>query len=137
MTKFKSQCLYIIRIKYWNASGSGSPPSLIPAHWNIGILHSKQAKMRKDMQQSIYLRDLSAIFLKFLCAICMYASVDTEHFYHPSLAQCLLRKESKIWAFLAWRVSFREPQKQENKINYNAAIFGMKNKKRNIFYEKN
>ena len=38
ITKFKSQGLYIIRIKYWNASGSGSrsPPSLIPALWNIG-----------------------------------------------------------------------------------------------------
>ena len=34
-------------------SGSGSPPSLIPAHWNIGILHYKQAKLRKDMQHSV------------------------------------------------------------------------------------
>ena len=31
----------------------GSPPSLIPAHWNIGILHYKQAKRRKDMQHSV------------------------------------------------------------------------------------
>ena len=31
----------------------GSPPSLIPAHWNIGILHYKQAKLRKDMQHSV------------------------------------------------------------------------------------
>ena len=38
MTKSKSQGLHIIRIKYWNASGSGPPPSLILAHWNIGIL---------------------------------------------------------------------------------------------------
>ena len=53
MTKFKSQGLHIIRIKYWNASGSDSPPSLIPAHWNIGILHYKQAKRRKDMQHSV------------------------------------------------------------------------------------
>ena len=29
------------------------PPSLIPAHWNIGILHYKQAKLRKDMQHSV------------------------------------------------------------------------------------
>ena len=53
MTKFKSQVLYI---KYWNASGSGSgtPPSLIPTLWNIGILHFKQAKLRKDMQHSVW-----------------------------------------------------------------------------------
>ena len=43
ITKFKSQGLYIIRIKYWNAGGFGNPPSLIPALWNIGILLHKQA----------------------------------------------------------------------------------------------
>ena len=29
------------------------PPSLIPAHWNIGILYYKQTKLRKDMQHSV------------------------------------------------------------------------------------
>ena len=53
MTKFKSQGFHIIRIKYRNASGSGPPPSLIPTLWNIGLLHYKQAKLRKDMQQSV------------------------------------------------------------------------------------
>ena len=43
ITKFKSQGLYTIRIKFWNASGSGSPPSLIPSLCNIGILLHKQA----------------------------------------------------------------------------------------------
>ena len=43
ITKFKSQGLHIKRIKCWNASGSGSPPSLIPALCNIGILLHKQA----------------------------------------------------------------------------------------------
>ena len=38
ITKFKSQGLYIIKIKYWNASGSGFPSSLIPALWDMGIL---------------------------------------------------------------------------------------------------
>ena len=47
MTKSKSQGLHIIRIKYWNASGSGSPPSFIPAPWNIGILLHKQATLGK------------------------------------------------------------------------------------------
>ena len=30
------------------------PPSLIPTLWNIGILLHKQAKLRKDMQHSVY-----------------------------------------------------------------------------------
>ena len=47
MTKFKSQALYVIRIKYWKAGGSGNPPSLIPALWNIGILLNKQATQTK------------------------------------------------------------------------------------------
>ena len=54
MPKFKSKCLYIIRINYWNASGSGFPPFLIPALWNIGILHHKKAKLRNNMRQSVY-----------------------------------------------------------------------------------
>ena len=50
ITKFKSQGLYTIKIKYWNASGSGFPPSLIPALRNISILHYKKAKLRKHLQ---------------------------------------------------------------------------------------
>ena len=49
MTKLKSQGLYIIITKYWNASGSGSPPSLILTLKNIGILLHKPTKLRKDM----------------------------------------------------------------------------------------
>ena len=41
MTKFKSQALHIIAIKYWKASGSGNPPSLIPALRKIAILGLK------------------------------------------------------------------------------------------------
>ena len=43
ITKFKSQGLYTIKLKYWNANGSGFPPSLIPALWNIDVLLHKQA----------------------------------------------------------------------------------------------
>ena len=43
MTEFKSQALHTTRIKYWKASGSGNPPSLIPALWKVGILLHKQA----------------------------------------------------------------------------------------------
>ena len=49
MTKFKSQGLHTIRIKYWNGSGSGSPHSLIPALCNIGILLHKQATQTKHI----------------------------------------------------------------------------------------
>ena len=42
MTKFKSQALHILRIKYWKASGSGNPPSLIAALRKIAILVSEQ-----------------------------------------------------------------------------------------------
>ena len=41
ITKFKWQALHIIRIKYWKVGGTGNPPSLIPALWNIGILLHK------------------------------------------------------------------------------------------------
>ena len=53
LTKFKSQGLYTIKIKYWNASGSGFPPSLIPVLRNIGILHYKKAKLPKHLQHSV------------------------------------------------------------------------------------
>ena len=43
--KFKSQALQIIR--NFIAGGSGNPPSLISALWNIGILHHKQATPAK------------------------------------------------------------------------------------------
>ena len=41
ITKFKPQALHIIRIKFWNPSGSGNPPSLIPALRIIAILGLK------------------------------------------------------------------------------------------------
>ena len=41
MTKFKSLALHIIRIKYWKASGSGNPPSLIPVLRKIAIFGLK------------------------------------------------------------------------------------------------
>ena len=44
---------YTIKIKYWNASGSGFPPSLIPALRNIGILHHKKEKLCILLQQSV------------------------------------------------------------------------------------
>ena len=51
---FSEYMNFIIRIKYWNASGSGFPPSLIPTLWNIGILHHRQAKPPKHLQHSVY-----------------------------------------------------------------------------------
>ena len=54
ITKFKSQALHVIRIKYWKAGGNGNPPSLIPALWNIGILLHKQAK-RQTIWTRLYI----------------------------------------------------------------------------------
>ena len=63
-TKFKSQGLYIKGIKYWNASGSGSTPFLIPTYWNIGILLHKQAKSRTIMHTTVFSNYLHAHDLK-------------------------------------------------------------------------
>ena len=41
MTKFKSQALHIVEIKYWKGSRSDNPPSLIPALQKIAILGIK------------------------------------------------------------------------------------------------
>ena len=51
---------YTIKIKYWNARGSGFPPPLIPTLQTIGILHHKKEKLRILLQQSVhaYLRML-------------------------------------------------------------------------------
>ena len=65
MTKFKWQGLHIIRIKYWNASGSGSTPSFIPTHWNIGILLDKQDKRRTIMHTTVCLQ-VRTLFLQWL-----------------------------------------------------------------------
>ena len=43
MTKYKSQVLHIIRIKYWKVGESGNLPFPIPVLWKIGILLHKQA----------------------------------------------------------------------------------------------
>ena len=53
VTKLKSQALYNIRIKYRNAGGSGNPPSLIPALWNIGILLIKRPPGPNNMTASV------------------------------------------------------------------------------------
>ena len=37
ITKFKSQALHILKIKYWKASGSGNPPFFISALRKIAI----------------------------------------------------------------------------------------------------
>ena len=41
ITKFKSQALNIKKIKNGKVSGSGNPPSLIPALWKIAFLGLK------------------------------------------------------------------------------------------------
>ena len=64
ITKFKSQGLYTIKIKYWNASGSGFPPSFIPALQNIGILHHKKAELPKHLQNSVTCKEKFQVNIK-------------------------------------------------------------------------
>ena len=67
-SNFKSQGLHIIRIKFWNASGSGSPPSLIPALCNIGILLHKQAKyvpLEIYVYSTLFLTQKSSIIFRW------------------------------------------------------------------------
>ena len=60
---------HIIRIKYWNASRSGSPPTLIPALYNIGILLHKQATLGKHFwPECIFVFD--ALFEKIGNRLC-------------------------------------------------------------------
>ena len=54
MNKFKPQALHFIKIKYWNPSGSGNRPTLIPALRKIAILGVKQA-CGNDKMASVYL----------------------------------------------------------------------------------
>ena len=74
ITKFKSQGLYIIKIKYWNASGSGFPPSLIPALRNIGILHYKKGKLPKHLQHNV-LR-----ICNFECCFCNFFDLPVSRY---------------------------------------------------------
>ena len=50
MTKFTSQALHVIRIKFFKAGGSGNTPSLISALWDIDILLHKQATRAKHFE---------------------------------------------------------------------------------------
>ena len=74
ITKFKSQGLYTIKIKYWNASGSGRgsgfPPSLIPALRNIGILHYKKAKLCKHLEHSVHTSEMLLELQALYCDYC-------------------------------------------------------------------
>ena len=62
-TKFKSQALHIIKIKYWNAGRSGNPPFLIHVLWNIGILIHKQATLGKHFEPECMLESYIIYFL--------------------------------------------------------------------------
>ena len=68
-----------MKIKYWSASGSGFPPSLIPALRNIGILHHKKAELRILLQHSVW-----ASFELF-GALYMYISARTPSTYEHSI----------------------------------------------------
>ena len=100
MTKFKSQGLHNKTIKYWNASGSGSTPSFIPAHWNIGILLHKQAKRRTIMHTTVAINWIFCAFsLKF---IALLAWKTTEKTWKMCMMLKIgLQKQEKLYK--GWR----------------------------------
>ena len=69
MTKFKSHALHMIRIKYWKASGSGNPPSIIPVLRKIAILGLKNVlfctRLDSNWLQSCASKPLIIKFLIF------------------------------------------------------------------------
>ena len=94
---FKSQGLHIIRIKYWNATGSGSPPSLNPSLWNIGILLHKQPKRRIIMHTTVHIH-----------AVMLYANGIWFSFmirYIRKMEEFIGRKSSYPWKFKVVRPS--------------------------------
>ena len=64
MTKFKSEGLHIIKIKYWKVSGSGNPPSLIHALQKIAILGLKTGLWQWYTGISVF-NDILLIFFSF------------------------------------------------------------------------
>ena len=63
MTKFKPQALHIIRIRYWKTSGSGNPPSLIPALRKISILG---LEMKFSIQLFLHVCKFSQFYIQFV-----------------------------------------------------------------------
>ena len=54
-------------VKYWSASGSGSPPSFLPPSlWNIVILLHKQAKRRTIMHTTVYRISVNDSFWSYI-----------------------------------------------------------------------
>ena len=93
MTKFKSQALHIIRIKYWKASGSGNPPSLIHALRKIAILciffahdytrpysdfdHSSRPHFNLNCKESLFSTFKSRLHSLYHCYICLLSRYFT------------------------------------------------------------
>ena len=67
MTKLKPHTLHTERIKYWNADGSGNPPSLILALLNI-LLH-KLATLGKHFEP-----EFKSLLKKWIYPIMAYVS---------------------------------------------------------------
>ena len=65
MTKFKSQALHTKRIKCWKASGSGNPPSLIPALQKIAILGLKTGLWQWYNGISVHIMEISFLIVCF------------------------------------------------------------------------
>ena len=110
MTKFKSQGLHIIRIHFWNACGSGSPPSLIPTLWNIGILLHWKATLGKRFRPeckrsnwqhrynfTIHTLWICTKALKILHCTAYYGSTSyfQQTLYHVHVCMCVCQAFNK------------------------------------------
>ena len=69
--------------------------------------------------------------LALLFYLCRTVAIDTGHFFHTSLAQCLIflrhtlmARIQKLYPFFKGLRSFRGPWKQERRNDHNSIIFG-------------
>ena len=87
---------YTIKIKYWNASGSGFPPSLIPALQNIDILHHKKENLPKHLQHNETLK-IFCQNVKTLQDLC--SSKCTKVHFNPKW-EAFLEVQKHHWVFI-------------------------------------
>ena len=80
MTKFKTQALHIIRIKYLKASGSGNSPSFITAFPKIAIYALKaKSYVRKTEFHVLFRTSLKRNDGHSLCSIYCHNSENLDH----------------------------------------------------------
>ena len=102
MTKFRSQAPNIIKIKYWNAGGSGNPPSLIPALQKISILGLKIGLWQWYNGISVAWWPVGKV--RFFLLIIRYSSYLRKWYRNLSLI-CQKRTNRKLDIITQWKWS--------------------------------